>query len=261
MSLEGLTTLVRAHRMAIPFENLDIPLGHGISLAPGAIFDKLVHRRRGGYCFEQNALFHWALAAMGFDGRPLLGRVWLQVGEGAVPERTHQLELVILDGHPWIADVGFGGSLTPPLPLAEGENTTGSDGVRLRLTPDADHGWILSRRGAPSFMDVPEDEAARWQRQYSFTTDPAFQPDMELGNHWTATRPGTLFTSVVMVHLITGRGFASLLGNRLRLREDGETRDLVLATPGAFREAMAAHFGIALSEEEATRLQGFQPGM
>lgn len=257
VSLEGLALLVRAHRMAIPFENLDVILGRGISLAPQAIFDKLVHRRRGGYCFEQNALFHRALAAMGFDGRPLMGRVWLGAQQDEVPPRTHQLELVMLDGRPWIADVGFGGSLTPPLPLAEGESEAGPDGVRFRLTPDPDHGWLLARLGAPSYTEVTAEEAACWQLQYSFTEHPVFPADMEMGNHWTSTRPGTRFTSLLMAHRITGDGFASLIGNRLRLRDARGTGEDMLETPAAFRRALADHFGMALDEEEAARLHAF----
>src|SRR3546814_2536084 len=69
---EGLMSVQRAHRWAIPFENFDIPLGRGISLDPAAVFDKLVVRRRGGYCFEQNQLFLRALLQLGFDARPLL---------------------------------------------------------------------------------------------------------------------------------------------------------------------------------------------
>jgi len=257
VSREGLALLVRAHRMAIPFENLDVVLGRGISLAPEAVFDKLVHRRRGGYCFEQNALFHRALTAMGFNGRPLLGRVWLAAQPGEVPPRTHQLELVTLDGRPWIADAGFGGSLTPPLPLTEGESEAGPDGVRFRLTHEPDHGWLLARLGAPSYAEVTAEEAARWQPQYSFTEQPVFPADMEMSNHWTSTRPGTRFTTLLMVHRITEDGFASLMGNRLRLRDARGTGEEMLETPFAFRQALRDHFGVVLDEEEATRLHAF----
>jgi len=257
VSVEGLALLVRAHRMAIPFENVDIALGRQIDLAPAAIFDKLVQRRRGGYCFEQNALFDRALATMGFDGRPLMGRVWLGIADGEAPPRTHQLELVMLEGKPWIADAGFGGSLTPPLLLAEGESEPGTDGVRFRLARNGDHGWMLSRQGRPAYLDVPDAEAARWQDQYSFTTDIVFAADREMGNHWTSTRPGTRFTSMVMVHRITADGFASLSGNALRLRAGDETRDILLETPALLREALSEHFGMALSPEEAARLHRF----
>ena len=160
-----LTALQRAHRLAIPFENIDVRLGRGISLAPAAIFDKLVTRKRGGYCFEQNGLFLDALAAFGFEARPLLARVWL--GTEGVPPRTHTLNLVTIAGVPWIADAGFGGSYTPPMALAEGEAMS-PDGVRHRLTRDADHGWMLARM----------EGTGGWVPQYSFTTDSVWPADL-----------------------------------------------------------------------------------
>jgi N-hydroxyarylamine O-acetyltransferase len=106
--IDGLAQIQRAHRLTIPFENLDVKLGRGISLDPVHVFDKLVTRRRGGYCFEQNSLFLRALHAIGFEARPLLARVWMMAPDG-VPPRTHTLNLVRIDGKDWIADAGFGG--------------------------------------------------------------------------------------------------------------------------------------------------------
>ena len=54
VSIETLRALHTAHALAVPFENLDIHLGRPILLDEAAIFDKIVTRRRGGYCFEMN---------------------------------------------------------------------------------------------------------------------------------------------------------------------------------------------------------------
>uniref|UniRef100_UPI0025F78BB1 arylamine N-acetyltransferase family protein n=1 Tax=uncultured Phenylobacterium sp. TaxID=349273 RepID=UPI0025F78BB1 len=100
-TVEGLNALQRAQVLAIPFENFDIMLGRGISLEPDAVFDKLVRRRRGGYCFEINGLLLTALQAFGFEARALLGRVHLM---GQTTGRSHQISLVTIDGTHWIAD-------------------------------------------------------------------------------------------------------------------------------------------------------------
>ena len=56
-NLNVLQDLVTAHTRSIPFENLDPLLGVPVDdLSPEALFDKLVCRRRGGYCYEQNGL-------------------------------------------------------------------------------------------------------------------------------------------------------------------------------------------------------------
>jgi len=194
----GLATVQRAHRLAIPFENLDVRLGRGISLDPDHVFEKLVHKRRGGYCFEQNQLFLRALTAIGFDTRPLLARVWLMATD--VPPRTHTLNLVRIDGEDWIADAGFGGSYSPPMKLFDGSAATGPDGAEFRVSMTDDHGWLLERQGDPSATDGRTRDAG-WQAQYSFTLDNVAPIDLEMSNHWTATRPDTRFTTLSVVSL------------------------------------------------------------
>lgn len=231
-TVEGLAAVQRAHRRAIPFENLDIPLGRGISLDPGAIAAKLVTARRGGYCFEHNALFLSALIELGFDARPLLARVWLEAA--GVPPRTHTLSLVQIDGEGWIADAGFGGSDVPPMSLKDG-NETVIEGVRHGLRRDPDHGWMLARNG---------------ERQYSFTEERVYPSDLTVANHWVATAPTSRFSTKRIASIVVDGGLVSLTG--ARLSHDGTASDLEDAA--AYRAALADRFGIALSEEEAALL-------
>ena len=113
-TVETLQALHRAHLAAIPFENLDILLGRGISLELDAIQQKLVHNRRGGYCFEHNLLFSAALERIGFPVTRLAARVQ--------PERpgprTHVCLLVEAGGERWLADTGFGTTLLEAMPSA-----------------------------------------------------------------------------------------------------------------------------------------------
>src|SRR5690242_4007849 len=55
-----------AHLLAVPFENLSIHARQPIVLEEGALFDKVVMRRRGGFCYELNGLFAALLRALGF---------------------------------------------------------------------------------------------------------------------------------------------------------------------------------------------------
>jgi N-hydroxyarylamine O-acetyltransferase len=231
----------RAHRMTIAFENLDIPLGRGIPLDADRLFDKLVTRRRGGYCFEQNALFLGMAEAVGFTARPLLARVWL-AAEG-IPPRTHTLNLFGIDGEDVVADVGFGGSFVPPLRLAAGAEAATADGARHRLVEDADHGWRLERDGGDG-----------WQAQYSFGLDRVWPADLEAANHFTATRPGTRFTTLRIASATTADGYVSLVGRTLTVSRMGrsETRDI--ADPGEYRDVLRDRFGLGLSADEVGAL-------
>jgi N-hydroxyarylamine O-acetyltransferase len=176
---EELAALHRAHCAAIPFENLDLLLGRGISLDLAALEAKLVRGRRGGYCFEQNTLFRAALEAMGFRTTALAARV--RVGTTEVRPRTHMLLRVDLPEGPFLADVGFGGDgLVHPIPLAEGRETwVGPTGHRLRREGDL---WVLQG-----------DQGGGWADLYAFTLEPHHPVDFEMANHFTSTYPRSPF--------------------------------------------------------------------
>lgn len=244
---DGLLTVQRAHRLSIPFENLDVRLGRGISLDPHHVFDKLVHRRRGGYCFEQNQLLLRALTALGFDTRPLLARVWLMAED--VPPRTHTLNLVQIDGKPWIADAGFGGSYSPPMQLFEGSEAVAPDGAQFRLSLTDDHGWLLERRGDPTATDGRTPDV-QWQAQYSFTLDNVAAVDLEMSNHWTSTRPDTRFTSLSVVSLCLPSGFASLTDRHYTRRNGDQHVEADIESATAYRLRLSFVFGIALDDVE-----------
>ncbi len=247
----GLAAVQRAHRLAIPFENLDVRLGRGISLDPDHVFEKLVHKRRGGYCFEQNQLFLRALTAIGFDARPLLARVWLMAHD--IPPRTHTLNLVQIDGEAWIADAGFGGSYSPPMRLFEGSEATAPDGAQFRLLTSEDHGWLLERRGDPLATDGRTADG-EWQPQYSFTLDNVASIDLEMSNHWTSTRPTTRFTTLSIVSLCLPSGFASLTDRHYSRRNGDQHVEADIDSATAYRLRLNFVFGIALDEVEVMGL-------
>ncbi|MGE0775083.1 MAG: arylamine N-acetyltransferase [Sphingomonadaceae bacterium] len=239
--LAGLIAIQRAHRLAIPFENLDIRLGRGIDLDPDHVFDKLVLRRRGGYCFEQNGLFLSALLAMGFAARPLLARVWLFAADA--PPKTHMLILVTLNGEEWIADAGFGGSYTPPMPLAEQEMQS-PDGTRHRLLRDGEFGWMLERQAGQG----------EWSGQYSFSTARVWPSDIALANHFTATAPGSRFVENAVASVALPTGFASLF-NRSYSRTSAKGEEAAEITSAKMLQLrLSLVFGIDLSNEEVARL-------
>jgi N-hydroxyarylamine O-acetyltransferase len=232
---EGLAAVQDAHRRAIPFENLDVRLGKGVSLEPEAIFEKLVASRRGGYCFEHNGLHLRVLAAWGFRARPLLARVWLRA-EG-VPPRTHQLSLVNFADGDWIADVGFGAGHAPPMKLEPGQITS-ADGARHTLARDSDHGWMLLRDAVP---------------QYSFTENQVWHSDLIQSNYWCMSAPTSRFVRSVVVSRLVEDELVSLQDTRLT--QGGNAVDLTDA--GRYREVLADLFGITLSRENIAALRLF----
>jgi len=229
---ETLKALHHAHLYTIPFENFDIQLGHGIDLNPEALFEKLVRRRRGGYCFELNGLFLMALDSFGFDARPLLARVHLT---GTPSGRGHQIELFTIDGRQWIADVGFGAEAPrAPLPL-ETNRPSSSDGRTFRLMDDDRYGFMLQ---------TEKDEG--WFDLYSFDLGHVCPADIKYGNHYTSTHPDSVFVFARVAALPVEKGVITLVNHTLKKTFAGEDDVQLLAEGQAYLDALKTHFGIEL---------------
>ena len=82
-----LRDLQRLHTSAIPFENLSPFLGEPVKLDRGSLEEKLVARRRGGWCFEHNLLFTHVLRTIGFEVKTLAARVRWNVPAGITTAR------------------------------------------------------------------------------------------------------------------------------------------------------------------------------
>ena len=90
-SLSTLRALHGLHPAVIAFEAIDCLLDRGVDISPGAVDAKLIHGRRGGYCFEHNSLFARVLTGLGFDVEGLAARVrWNMAPDAPAQPRTHQ---------------------------------------------------------------------------------------------------------------------------------------------------------------------------
>lgn len=181
--LATLQAVARAHAAAIPFENLSPLLGAGVPLDLPSIERKLVHDRRGGYCFEQNQLFADALRQIGFEVGFLAARVMWNRPPDAVAPRTHMLLTVSVAGEPQVVDVGFGGlTLTGALRLqAEVEQPTAHEPFRLL---QADGGWRMEAQ-----------VRGEWRPLYAFDLQAQHAVDYEAPNYWLSTHPQSPFVN------------------------------------------------------------------
>lgn len=259
---DGLATLVAAHRQNIGFSNLEIRLGAPVRIDSDSAFDKVVTRRRGGFCFEQNRVFSDMLTACGMANRPLMARVRLGPAALPTPGRSHVTLLVDLGGEPWIADAGFGGSYVPPLPLIDGAIAETTDGVSHRLRRIGEIGqvagqWLLERAGVPQAGDGRAHRHDDWQPQYSFDLGEIAQVDLEHGSHWCSTRPGERFTSLHVSSIVLPAGFASLVERRLSIHSEGESDEREIDDPADYAETLRTVFRLDFSDEDAAALPLF----
>lgn len=230
--LEGLTALQHAQLFTIPFENFDIQLGRGINLDPAHLFEKLIRRPRGGYCFELNGLFLMALHACGFEARPLLGRVHLT---GTPSGRGHQISLVDLDGRKWIADVGFGKD-TPLGPLElKLDMVQEFRGYAFRLVDGGEFGTMLQKL-----------EDNEWRNLYSFDMEHVCRADISYGAHYTSTSPHSFFSTSRFAVRPTENGWSVLFNHRLKLIRNGQEKTIELPGGQKYLDALKTYFGIEL---------------
>ncbi len=234
--VQTLSALVSAHRAHVPFENLDVyDAEAAISLGTEALFDKIVDRRRGGYCFELNALFTGLLTSLGYDVYPVCARVVWMSGPDEYRPISHRAGIVTIDGTRYFVDVGFGGpspdgalKLDDPSPQRSGADT-------FAAIKDPDGDFVICR--------VKDGEN---ERLLKFSDRRCDNVDFLAPNEFQSRNPASGFRKVRMVNLTTPDGSVSLTGNQLTIRKGGEVTETVLENPEQLRRALRTHFGIAV---------------
>jgi arylamine N-acetyltransferase len=235
-TLDMLRHLVTAHTQTIPFENLDPLLGVPVDdLSPAALTDKLVHRRRGGYCYEHNGLMGYVLAELGFRVRRFAARVvWMLEPDSPVPAQMHTLLAVTVPGGqgPFLVDVGFGGQTpTSPIRLETG-NVQQTTHEPYRLEHGSD-GLVLQTliRG-------------EWQTLYQFSTQTAPQIDLKVGSWFASTHPSSHFVTNLTAALVTADERWNLSGRNLAIHRGGATKKIFLDDAAAVVGTLNDRFGI-----------------
>jgi N-hydroxyarylamine O-acetyltransferase len=190
----GLAAIHRAHATTIPFENLDPYRGIPVSLALDDIQDKLVSRRRGGYCFEQNLLFKAAAEALGASVEMFLARVRVGAEPGVASRQSHLVLRITDNGERLLADVGFGrGTLLEPIPFAPGDIHT-QNGWQYRLVDD----------GAEHVLQLQSNDG--WIDLYGFAPVPVPLIDVETSNWWVCTNPNSRFVTGFVAGITRNNG-------------------------------------------------------
>lgn len=230
--LATLQALHFAHATAIPFENLAIQMGEGVPLDLDALQDKLVRRRRGGYCFEQNGLFLAVLRALGFDADPFEARV--RLGTDAVLPRTHMLLRVRLPEGDHLADVGFGGEgLLHPVPM-DGE-------------PHPQFGRTYRVAEEGGLRVLQSKQLVAWNDLYAFEPVPRHPADFEMGNWYTSTHPESRFVKTLTAQRVTPEG-RQVLRNLSFTVVAGDRAEERILEPAEVPQVLREVFGLEIPD-------------
>jgi len=223
--------LLEHHMRAIPFENFDVLLGQPPKLDADALEDKLVTRRRGGYCYEHSTLFAEVLRELGFPVRMHSARVVMMTPRENSP-RTHMFLSVGYD----VLDPGFGG-MAPRVPIRIG----GSAGNHR-----------IAREGTDGALEIKQGD--EWKRLWISTFERDNPIDFVMANHFTATHPLSPFTQRIMARAFTPDGQVTIANRDVTITKNGEAQTRPLADRAELRAVVREYWGFDLPELETIRV-------
>jgi N-hydroxyarylamine O-acetyltransferase len=233
--LSVLDALQQAHVCAVPFENLDVQLGRPVTIAAENAYEKIVGKNRGGWCYEQNGLFGWALEQIGFDVTRVAAAVMRQDrGDASLANHLCLLVATPESSTRYLADVGFGGSMLEAIELLEGEHAQAP--FRLGLKKTDDGFWRFSEylgdgQFSYDFLDEPANESALQEKCTTLQSDPSSNFVLNLVAQLRSQEQHLALRGRVL-HFATGNGVAKQLLN---------SADELVAT-------LAGQFGLDLPE-------------
>jgi N-hydroxyarylamine O-acetyltransferase len=228
---DTLAALQEAHVCAVPFENLDVQLGRPLSIRVEDAYEKIVLNSRGGWCYEQNGLFGWALSEIGFDVTRIAASV-MREQRGEASTANHLCLLVesasLKLKH--LVDVGFGGSMIKPIVLQEAQYD--QPPFKLGLERLDDRYWrfwedLGDGKFSYDFTENPADESLLARKSVSLQSDAASifvlnlvaqqrSPDQHRtlrGRVFRVAKPGAIDSKTVA----SSAELLSILANEFRL--------------------------------------------
>lgn len=236
-TLATLETIHGLHPLAIPFENLDPLMGRPVLLDQASLEEKMLHKGRGGYCFEHNTLLMNELVELDFTVRSHAARMLWGHGEGGARMISHMVLVVDIAGSSYLCDVGCSiFTLTAPLKLRDGvEQTVGNDVFRLTKIEAL---WRLDVR--------VRDE---WRGLYQF--EPVEQSPADIAAINSLVEKEYFTRALLFAARVDKEAHYALAGNRLSIYRPGQEPERRYAKDvPALRTMLAEMFRITLPTRE-----------
>jgi N-hydroxyarylamine O-acetyltransferase len=234
-TLDTLGGILRAQSYGVVFENLDVQLGRPLTTSIRSAYDKIVDRRRGGWCYEQNGLLGWALESMGFDVTRIAAAV-MRAERGEVSTANHLALLVSLPGdtRAWLVDVGFGGSLGAPLPLEACSQDHAPFQVGLRRLDDG-------------YWQFWEDDGDG-EFTFDFEATAADEKALEARCTYLQTSPDSGFVKNAVCQLRRPTSHITLRGRVLTTLDENGKKEQLLGSAAEMVAVLDSTFGLSIPE-------------
>lgn len=230
---EALFEIHERHLLRIPFENLDIHFKRPLSLDPDDLFDKVVNRNRGGFCYELNYLFNLLLEDIGFNSRIVSSRVFMQGGKPG-PEFDHMSVLVYTD-RTWLCDVGFGDLFLTPLEVEPDKSQ--SDGRnRFKIVPHGVNGYAV----------MMSAESGHLENKYTFTPFPRVIDDFVAPCVDKQVNPESHFVKNTICTRATPEGRITIYNDKFIERNSAERFESSISGDVDLKKAIKVRFGMEI---------------
>jgi len=230
-----LVALQRSHICSVAFENLDVQLGKPVTISAQAAYEKIVVNGRGGWCYEQNGLFGWALSEIGFNVTRVAAAVMRQ-DRGDASLANHLCLLVSTPESPqrYLVDVGFGGSMLVPIELLGGEYAQAP--FRLGLKKNEDGYWRF-------WEDLGDGEFS-----FDFRAEPADEAALQARCALLQSDPSSTFVLNLVAQLRTRDQHKILRGRVLRIASGTGVSKQTLNSADELVDTLASHFHLHMPE-------------
>ena len=223
-TVEALSELHRCHLLSVPFENLSVFGKEKISLTKDWLFDKIVRRRRGGFCYELNTMFSFLLDYFGFNYKTHAASVFSRMTGLIAPPVDHRVMVVNIENVLWLTDVGFGDTYWTPLRFTgvvdQQEQQTGT----YRIRQDGDNYFYEEKipivvdefgqeKMAKEQFAIPGDP--QWATRYKFDLIPRNTEDFHQRFVYHQTDDRSPFTHDRICTVAKPWGRVTLSGSKL----------------------------------------------
>jgi N-hydroxyarylamine O-acetyltransferase len=241
LSVKSLNQEVKNYLENYCFSTLDILLTRReiLSLELDTLYDKIVVKKRGGYCFEHNKLFHYFLEDMGIKTKSKLARV--VYGKDIDVPKTHRVIIINIEESDYLVDVGFGAHSPICLVPLNGDEVICANGSTYRVT--------VNNKKIFSFEKLRNDTFFKF---YTFNMEEYTEQDFDQASYYSNTNPNSkhAFNLVLSINK-ENKVTKAILNTQLSTFMDGSKSEEKIHSPEGLKEILEEEFNIQVSDSES----------
>ena len=228
-----LTTLnhyIYQYVINVPFENINVQNKQPIALDDETMIHKIVSEHRGGYCYEQNRLFHSWITSKGFDAYMISATI--NTGNGWAMAGSHMALIVQINQEKYLVDVGYADVPKQAMPLKNEPEVIEDVNGYFQAS------WIDTQT-----IDMSKYKDEAWEIQYRAIDKAQVIMDFDEAIHFNQYDAHSIFVKKLIVSKAKLYGRVTLSNNHLTITDHGE-KEKIPVKQSNYQTLLKAYFGI-----------------